>query len=112
MSEIRVIDISEAEVYQDQTLISRRLVRRAHGSAGVSLNVTTLQQGYDDQNVVYPDHDEIVYLLSGTVEITVDGKTRTIGAGKAIFVPRGQRYGYKVTAGPNEVVAVFSPAKF
>ncbi|MSQ92641.1 MAG: cupin domain-containing protein [Gammaproteobacteria bacterium] len=111
MSEIRVIDISEAEVYEDTALVSRRLIRRQHGSHNMSFNVSTLHEGYDDQNVVYPDHDEIVYLLSGRVEFTVDGKTQVLSAGKAIFVPRGQRYGYKVTTGPNEVVAVFSPAK-
>jgi len=28
-----------------------------------------------------------------------------------VFVPRGSRYGYRVTKGPNEMVAVFSPAR-
>ena len=78
----------------------------------MSFNLSTLHEGYDDQAVTYPDHDEIVYILSGTVEFTFDGNTQTLGAGKAMHIPRGKTYGYKVIDGPNEVVAVFTPARF
>jgi quercetin dioxygenase-like cupin family protein len=111
MSGIRVIDLSEAQIVEDATFTSRRVVRREHGSTGMSFNVSTLREGFDDQHCVYPDHDEIVYLLSGTVELTIGGKTLTISAGKAIYIPRGKPYGYKVVKGPNEVIAVFTPAK-
>ena len=112
MSSIKVVDISEAQVYEDDGLISRRVIRGEHGSPNMSFNVSTLHQGYNDPNVTYPDHDEIVYMLSGTVKFTVDGTTQTLTAGKAIYIPRGQTYGYEVTEGPNEVVAVFTPAKY
>ncbi len=112
MSAIRVVDIGEAETYEEPTLLSRRVIRKEHGSAGMSFNVTTLREGYDDPAVKYPDHDEIVYILSGRVEITFGGRTQSLGQGKAIFVPRGETYGYRVIEGPNDVVAVFSPAKF
>jgi len=112
MSSIKVVDVSDAEVVEFPNIVSRRVVRKAHGATGMSFNVTTLHEGYDDQAVSYPDHDEIVYILSGTVELTLDGKTQVIGAGKAMYVPRGQTYGYKVLEGPNEVIAAFSPAKF
>lgn len=32
MSGIKVLSLGDAEVYEDETVISRRLVRRAHGS--------------------------------------------------------------------------------
>lgn len=112
MSSIKVVDLGEAEVVEFPHVVSRRVVRKAHGATGMSLNVTTLHEGYDDQNVSYPDHDEIVYILSGTVELTLDGKTQVVGPGKAMYVPRGQTYGYKVITGPNEVIAAFSPARF
>ena len=112
MSRIKIVDIAEAAVYEDPTLISRRLIRKEHGAEGMSFNVSTLHEGYEDAVVIYPDHDEVVYILSGTVEFTVDGKMQTLGPGKAMYVPRGECYGYKVTEGPNEVVAVFTPAKF
>ena len=112
MGGIKVIDVNDAEVFAESLLVSRRVVRREHGADSMSFNVSTLHEGYDDPQVTYPDHDEIVYILSGTVEFTVDGKTQTLGNGKAMYIPRGQSYGYKVTEGPNDVVAVFTPAKF
>ena len=112
MSGIKIVDLSEAEVYEEPTLVSRRVIRKVHGAEGMSFNVATLHEGYDDAAVTYPDHDEVVYILSGTVEFTVDGKTQTLGKGKTMYIPRGETYGYKVTEGPNEVIAVFTPAKF
>jgi quercetin dioxygenase-like cupin family protein len=112
VSGIQVVDLGAAEVVSQPTFVSRRLIRQAHGSHGASFNVTTLHEGYDDPAVSYPDHDEIVYILSGTVELTIAGETRTVGAGTGFYVPRGERYGYKVVRGPNEVIAVFTPAKF
>jgi len=112
MSGIKIVDISEAEVYEEPTLVSRRVIRKTHGAEGASFNVATLHEGYEDAAVSYPDHDEVVHILSGTVEFTVDGKTQTVSTGKTIYIPRGETYGYKVTKGPNELVVVFTPAKF
>lgn len=112
MSGIKVVDVSDAEVYEESLFVSRRVIRKEHGAASMSFNVSTLHEGYDDQEVMYPDHDEVVYILTGKVEFTVDGTTQTLGEGKAIYVPRGQTYGYRVIEGPNDVVAVFTPAKF
>ncbi len=112
MSGIKVIDISDAEVAEDPLMVSRRVIRKEHGAESMSLNITTVNEGYDDPAVVYPDNDEIVYILSGTAEITVDGEIHTLNPGKAIYIPRGQAYGWKVTEGPNEAVVVFTPARF
>lgn len=112
MSGIKVVDVSDAEVCEESLFVSRRVIRKEHGAGSMSFNVSTLHEGYDDQAVMYPDHDEVVYILTGKVAFTVDGTTQTLGAGKTIYVPRGQTYGYKVIEGPNDVVAVFTPAKF
>ncbi|MBI4692965.1 MAG: cupin domain-containing protein [Gammaproteobacteria bacterium] len=111
-STIKVVDVKDAEVYEDATVVSRRVVRKVHGAQGMSFNVTTLKEGYHDAAVTYPGHDEIVYVLSGTVELTIAGESRVVGPGTAIYVPRGQTYGYKVLSGPNEVIATFTPARF
>lgn len=107
-----IVTLADAVVFEDHGMISRRLVRRAHGSEHMSFHVTTMPAGYDDPAVLYPDHDEIVYVLSGAVEVTTDDAgARTLTKGMALFVPRGTRYGYRVTEAPNEIIAVFSPAK-
>ncbi|MBR71320.1 MAG: hypothetical protein CMM30_00045 [Rhodospirillaceae bacterium] len=111
MSNIKVMHLDDAQVYEDSSVISRRLVRREHGSENMSFNISTLQEGYNDQNCVYPDHDEVVYLLSGKAELTIDGETQVITEGFAFYIPRGEPYGYKVIEGPNNMVVVFTPAK-
>lgn len=112
MGNIKIVDVEEAEVYEESTLVSRRVIRKTHGAQSMSFNVTTLHEGYEDTNVIYPDHDEIVYILSGKIEFSTDGSTQVLGPGKAIYIPRGEEYGYKVITGPNEVIAVFTPGKF
>ena len=110
---VRFVTLGEAEVVEleEGRLTSRRLVRKEHGSEKISFNVSTLREGYQDAGVAYLGHDEIVYVLSGRAEVTVDGKSRIVGPGTAIFVPEGERYGYRVLEGPNEVIAVFAPAR-
>jgi quercetin dioxygenase-like cupin family protein len=112
MPGIKIEHLSAAQVVDHPTYTSRRLIRREHGAQGVGLNVSTLHAGYEDAAVTYPDHDEIVYVLTGKVELTVDGQTSVVGPGTAFYVPRGATYGYKVLEGPNDVVAVFTPGKF
>jgi len=112
MSGIKIVSPSEIDVVEQPDFTSRRVIRKEHGVHQVGLNVSTLHTGYDDAAVTYPEHDEIVYILSGKVELTVDGKTQTMGPGSTFYVQRGATYGYKVVEGPNDVVAVFTPAKF
>ena len=112
MGKITVVDVDDAEVPEQDFVESRRVVRKEHGAESMSFNVTTLHVGYDDPDVVYPDHDEVVYILTGKIEFTANGETQTLGPGKAMYIPRGQSYGYKVIDGPNNVIAVFTPGKF
>lgn len=111
--QIKILQPSDAVLFEDHGMISRRLVRSDHGSPNLSFHVSTMPEGYDDQNVVYPEHDEVVYMLAGTVEVALrdTGARATLTPGMALFIPRGASYGYRVVKGPNEVIAVFSPAK-
>lgn len=58
----------------------------------------------------HPDHEEVLYVLSGTVRVdTPDGEFR-VGSGEAFFVPAGAPQ-KAVAAGdePAEVIAVGAP---
>jgi mannose-6-phosphate isomerase-like protein (cupin superfamily) len=111
-SAIRVLTLKDdAEVIRLDHLTSRRLVRQIHGSGAMSFNVSTLEQGYDDRAVRYPGHDEIFYILAGEAEIEFDGVSRRLTPGMAVFIPRDSTYAYRVIKSPNELVAVFSPAR-
>lgn len=43
--------------------------------------------------VTFPDHshpgEEVIYVLEGTFEYRVDGRSVTVGAGEALFIPAG-----------------------
>jgi mannose-6-phosphate isomerase-like protein (cupin superfamily) len=101
-SDAEVVDLFEGLV------TSRRLVRKVHGSGRMSFNVSTLREGLNEE-VTHEDADEILYLLEGEVEVSAGGEIQSAGPGTAIFIPQGTTYRYRVTKGPNEVVAVFSP---
>ena len=75
----------------------------------MSISLAAIEVGLDAPEVCYPDNDQIIYVLSGKVEVTVGGKTHILDKGKAVFTPRGETYGYKVIEGPHEVLAVYAP---
>ena len=110
--QIRIVTLKDdAEMVRLDHLTSRRLVRKAHGSNAMSFNVKTLEHGFDDREVQYAEYDGIFYILAGEAEIEFDGVRHLLAPGMAVFVARGSKYGYRVTKGPNEMVAVFSPAR-
>lgn len=111
MSEIRITDVAETDPILSSGVSNRQLVGREQGAKDFSFSITTMDTGLDDPEVCDPDCDEVIYILSGTVELTEGGHTHILRKGKAIFIPRGQTYGYKVIHGPNEVVAVVSSAR-
>lgn len=79
----------------------------------MSLNVTTIREGYEDEApVTYDGYDEIVYVLAGEAEVEFEGTTHKLMAGSALFIPDGCSYKYRVTKGPNEIIAVYGPARF
>jgi mannose-6-phosphate isomerase-like protein (cupin superfamily) len=57
--------------------------------------------------------EEIYYIVSGRGLMTVGDETREVGAGDAVYIPRGNRHTLKNTgADPIKVVLVCGPAFF
>jgi uncharacterized cupin superfamily protein len=90
---------------------SKRLIRRDMGSERVSLNFTVTEQTAEEYDSDYPEHDELMFIISGVGEIEWEGSEATrVSAGMAVFVPQGCRYRYRVVEAPQEAVVVFGPA--
>jgi quercetin dioxygenase-like cupin family protein len=49
--------------------------------------------------------DEISYVVSGAVEVIVEGSSRTYKAGEAFHVPAGKVHDAKASGGPTVVIA-------
>jgi uncharacterized cupin superfamily protein len=90
---------------------SKRLIRREMGSERVSLNFTVIEATSEEYDSHYPEHDELMFIISGVGEIEWEGDEATrVSAGAAIFVPHGCHYRYRVVEAPQEAVVVFGPA--
>jgi mannose-6-phosphate isomerase-like protein (cupin superfamily) len=90
---------------------SKRLIRRDMGSERVSLNLTVTEETSEEYDSEYPEHDELMFIVSGVGEIEWEGSgPRRVSAGMAIFVPQGCHYRYRVVEAPQEAVVVFGPA--
>jgi quercetin dioxygenase-like cupin family protein len=57
-------------------------------------------------------HEQIGYILSGQVEVTIAGSRRSLGPGDAYVIPGGAPHGFKVlTDEALEYLEIFSPPK-
>ena len=112
--EIQIVSVDDATsvVFGDTgAMTSNRLIRRDMGSERVSLHFTVTEETSEEFDSVYPEHDELMYIVSGVGEIErEDGRTTTVSAGTAIFIPQGRWYRYRVIEAPQEAVVVFGPA--
>jgi uncharacterized cupin superfamily protein len=90
---------------------SKRLIGRDMGSERVSLNFTVIEATTEAYDSHYPEHDELIFIISGVGEIEWEGREATrVSAGAAIFVPQGRHYRYRVVDAPQAAVVVLGPA--
>jgi len=110
MGKIEIVNLKDVAPVDEHGALARALFTREQGSNRIDFLQAELPQGYVTEDAVYPDQDEIVYMLSGEGEIIMEGNKRTVGPGSCFFVPQNTTYSFRLTKGPAEVVAVFSPA--
>jgi mannose-6-phosphate isomerase-like protein (cupin superfamily) len=58
-----------------------------------SLAIATLDPGGGPPMHVHEREDETYVILSGTVEVTIDERTETLGVGDCVFLPPGIPHG-------------------
>ena len=57
-------------------------------------------------------HEQIGYILSGQVEITIDGHVKILGPGDAYYIPQGVQHRFNVLNEQRcEYLELFSPPK-
>ena len=91
-------------------VISHRLVtHKDSGSERLGLHVTVGQPNIAGTGTVYPDKDEIIYVLEGSIAVILNGDTRWLTPGQGVFVPAGVSYNWQ--AGPEgwTITTIFSP---
>lgn len=111
----KVSIISPADVpavsMREGRIESRRLVtRKRDGSERMSFHVNHVKAGNRSIEVVYPEMDEINYMVKGEATITYDGKRERLTEGMVWNIPMGCTYDME-----NDVdiviISVFSPPR-
>lgn len=91
-------------------VISHRLVTRKDvGSERLGFHITQGQPNITGTGTVYPDKDEIIYCLTGSIAVIQNGSQRWLQPGDGVFIPAGQTYDW--AAGPEgwTICTIFSP---
>ncbi|ELZ61084.1 MULTISPECIES: cupin domain-containing protein [unclassified Haloferax] len=80
------------------------------GSEGFSAGVVLLEPGKGHERHTHPDSEEILYILGGEGEQTIEDETRTVGAGDMVHIPSGVEHSTINTSWePLRFLAVYCP---
>ncbi|MFP8954565.1 cupin domain-containing protein (plasmid) [Natrialbaceae archaeon A-arb3/5] len=75
-----------------------------------SAGVVLLEPGKGHDLHTHPDSEEVLYVISGKGEQTVDGETQEVGQGDMIHIPAGVEHGTKnIGWEPLKFLAIYSP---
>lgn len=75
----------EMVAYQDGSVVSRQVLKNESGT----FTLFAFGEGEGLSEHTTP-HDAVVTVIDGSAEVTVLGKTQTVAAGEAIFLPGGE----------------------
>lgn len=101
-------DGSEVLNLGESTLVRRVRSDQTNGAFSVVEFVSQPGKGVGPH--VHSEEDELVYLLEGTIEVTLADKTLTVEAGSCALLPKGIPHGYvNVGKKPSRLLAVLMP---
>jgi putative monooxygenase len=87
---------------------ARLYVNATNGSKDAAVSVLVLDKGAEVPAHVHETSDEVLYVTSGSVEMTVAGKAVQAKSGDVVFIPRNTKHSAKATT-KLEAVQVYAP---
>jgi len=69
-------------------------------------------RGYTTPRHVHRREDETLFVIDGTLEYALDGPAATVGAGEAVFLPRGVPHNFAVTSDHAHFLVILTPGGF
>ena len=81
---------------EEQGVTSTFSINTAEPGAGAPLHTHTI--------------DELIVVMEGTLEVSMDGETRTVGPNHTVVIPPGAEHGFRVTGEGTAQLLVFFPA--
>ena len=83
-------------VGEEQGLTSTLNISTGQPGAGAPLHTHTI--------------DELIVIMEGTLEVHIDGETRTVGKNHTVGIPPGAEHGFQVVGDQTAEIMVFFPA--
>jgi mannose-6-phosphate isomerase-like protein (cupin superfamily) len=60
---------------------------------------------------VHPDNDQVIYIVDGTAEATVDGEVAQIDKHDLVFVEAGSQHNFRNTGNEDlKIITIYAPA--
>ncbi|ELZ63865.1 cupin domain-containing protein [Haloferax sp. Atlit-10N] len=111
VSEKRFVQADDVETIQlDWGTLKWMNTPEVTGSEGFSAGVVLLEPGKGHERHTHPDSEEILYILGGEGEQTIEDETRTVGAGDMVHIPSGVEHSTINTSWePLRFLAVYCP---
>jgi quercetin dioxygenase-like cupin family protein len=88
------------------------LLERNASGGRVGLFEAIVQEGDGPPPHIHHNEDEAIHILQGEYEFWLDGFTRRLGPGEAIFLPRGVPHTFRVARGPGRSLTALTPGGF
>jgi quercetin dioxygenase-like cupin family protein len=79
--------------YQKDSIVSREIIRKKTGT--LTLFAFDAGQGLSEHTAPF---DAFVYVLDGTAEVIISGRTSTVKAGDAIIMPANQPHAVRAAS--------------
>ncbi len=68
---------------------------RTHAGCQMDLHITTLAPGQMPHAPHRHVHDEMAFVQTGTLEVTIEGKTQRVGPGGVVYARSNELHGWK-----------------
>jgi mannose-6-phosphate isomerase-like protein (cupin superfamily) len=93
-------------------ILTSQMAGTADNNGAFDFNIIKMRRGTEPPPHVHSREDELFYLLSGEMNVYVDGEVFNLTAGECMFLPRLTPHGFRVTSEEIHNLAFLTPGGF
>ena len=90
-----VVALDQAQSIRPFGLDMKILLSTEATGGAISVLMGWLKPGEGPSDHFHTDRDEMFFIVEGTLELTIGGKTSTVGRGATVFIPRDTMHRFK-----------------
>ena len=85
------------------------LLDRSKGLSSAAISILSASGGWSVPEHRHPEADEVLYILEGGGELTLEGEKIQVAAGHAVFIPRNALHAFVCGAQGVKALQVYAP---